>query len=512
MLTYTAIEPSSSLGNGIAYPKPGAQADLSVSDAESRPNRHHNFTAAEQSRLDSVYYRNESVSERQCVAQYRAVVEQLLATGSRIAENGDQNDIGPINYPVGEVGPGLVLWGGARLGARLADPVAPLPGNYDHVRVSTSDEPWEELLNLPATQAPGSLSQPFALCVEIHVHSGAVALSAATHSKLRAQYEDEWSAYPTDRPLMVILPVEDPNDFAGLAIRNFVEGWCPAEVTLMGISAYTLELPHKDVFLATQDSMSVAVQEAFAADFDDRGFEILRGKWSELPIFGADRITSHGLKQLSDAELIAFYDRAAGAVQYEQKAANGQSLISHWPYALYRESFRGKRVLDVGSGLGYDALWFAGLGAEWTCLDIVESNLENIRRISSLRGLSVTTHYLRDLSSIDELGEFDVIWCHGSMINAPYSFSARESRRLLEHLPAGGRWIELCYPKVRWQREGCRPYYRWGEKTDGIGTPWMEWYDTEKLLQRLEPGRFQVYLSLDIHNADFNWFDLLRIG
>jgi hypothetical protein len=40
----------------------------------------------------------------------------------------------------------------------------------------------------------------------------------------------------------------------------------------------------------------------------------------------------------------------------------------------------------------------------------------------------------------------------------------------------------------------------------------MEWYDTEKLLQRLEPGQFQVYLSLDIHNADFNWFDLLRIG
>jgi hypothetical protein len=98
------------------------------------------------------------------------------------------------------------------------------------------------------------------------------------------------------------------------------------------------------------------------------------------------------------------------------------------------------------------------------------------------------------------------------MINAPFSFSARESRRLLEHLPAGGRWIELCYPKVRWEREGYRPYYRWGEKTDGLGTPWMEWYDTAKLLQRLEPGQFQVYLSLDIHNADFNWFDLLRIG
>ena len=510
MLTYVAA--NSSRGDGLAYLKLGQEAKLGMLDAQPLHNGHHNLALSAQSRLDSIYYRNQSMSERQCVVHYRALVEQLLGTRSSIASNGDGNDATPITYPVGEIGPGFVLWGGARLGARLTNPVAALPAEYDQVPVLTSDEPWAELLRLPSAWAAKSLSHPFALCVEIHVKSGAVALSAARLSKVRAQYEDEWSAYPTDRPLTVILPVIDPSDFDGLAIRNFVEGWCPAEVMLLAVSAYLLELPPHNGFVGTQDSMSVAVQQAFSADFDDRGFEILRGKWSELPIFGADRITSHGLKELSDAELVAFYDRAAHAVEYNQRAADGRPLVSHWPYGLYHQAFHGKRVLDVGSGLGYDALWFAGLGADWTCLDIVESNLENIRRISSLRGLSIRTHYLRDLSSIDELGEFDVIWCHGSMINAPFSFSARESRRLLEHLPVGGRWIELCYPKVRWEREGCRPYYRWGEKTDGIGTPWMEWYDTEKLLQRLEPGHFQVYLSLDIHNADFNWFDLLRIG
>ena len=55
------------------------------------------------------------------------------------------------------------------------------------------------------------------------------------------------------------------------------------------------------------------------------------------------------------------------------------------------------------------------------------------------------------------------------------------------------------------------PGWCWGEKTDG-GAPWMEWYDLEKLLRRLEPYRFDTVLAFNFHDDDFNWFDLQLRG
>jgi len=82
---------------------------------------------------------------------------------------------------------------------------------------------------------------------------------------------------------------------------------------------------------------------------------------------------------------------------------------------------------------------------------------------------------------------------------------------LLKHMKPGGRWVELAYPKIRWEREGRMPLEQWGARTDG-GAPWMEWYDLEKMTLRLAPDRFRVVLYFEYHNSDFNWFDLERIA
>ena len=77
-------------------------------------------------------------------------------------------------------------------------------------------------------------------------------------------------------------------------------------------------------------------------------------------------------------------------------------------------------------------------------------------------------------------------------------------------MPVDGRWIELAYPKSRWEREGQLPFNEWGNRTDGLGTPWVEWYDLAKVQALWEPARFEVVLYLEFHNGDFNWFDLIR--
>jgi hypothetical protein len=98
------------------------------------------------------------------------------------------------------------------------------------------------------------------------------------------------------------------------------------------------------------------------------------------------------------------------------------------------------------------------------------------------------------------------------MINAPFDFSARESAAIVRHLKPGGRWIELAYPRERWERDGRPAFSVWGTMTDGEGTPWMEWYDLDRLLKRLAPATFSPILALNFHNDDFNWFDLVRIS
>lgn len=244
------------------------------------------------------------------------------------------------------------------------------------------------------------------------------------------------------------------------------------------------------------------VKESFLRD----PFGVLRAKWNEVPA-GDHRLSTIEIAKLPDDELLGQWQ------EIRKTATTGPNFdVRGWYHALYKDVLRGKRIMDVGSGIGIDGITFAQAGAAITFVDIVESNLEVIGRLCRILGIKEVDYcYLHDLSALNRLDrDYDVIWCQGSMINAPFEVMREEVAVLLEHLPLGGRWVELAYPKVRWEREGCLPFEVWGERTDGLGTPWVEWYDLRKLLQRLAPATFGVILELEFHNGDFSWFDLIR--
>lgn len=233
----------------------------------------------------------------------------------------------------------------------------------------------------------------------------------------------------------------------------------------------------------------------------------LRAKWSEIPV-GLERVNSKALADLSDSDLLSKWREGL------RIATEGDEGFSSrgWYHELYAPILKGKRVLDVGSGFGMDAITFARGGAEVTCLDIAESNLKLVERIADLNGLSgMRFVYLEDSRTIDGLAEYDFIWCQGSMLHVPFELAKQEASALLDHLSSRGRWVELAYPEARWAREGRMRFEDWGERTDG-GAPWTEWYDIHKLLRRLEPYRFRVILNFEFHNSDFVWFDLARIA
>ena len=237
-----------------------------------------------------------------------------------------------------------------------------------------------------------------------------------------------------------------------------------------------------------------------------RPFKLLRKKWHEVPAADS-RLSTSQLMGLPDKELQKLWEREKLA------ATTGAAFeVRGWYHTLYKDVLLGKRVMDFGCGFGLDGITFAQHGARVSFVDIVESNLIVVERLCKMfRLTNVDFFFLKEIDSISSLRtDYDVIWCQGSLINAPFDIIRQEVQELLKHLPIGGRWIGLAYPRSRWEREGQLPFDQWGERTDGAGTPWVEWYDLSKLQAVLEPAQFAVILYFEFHNGDFNWFDLLR--
>ena len=82
---------------------------------------------------------------------------------------------------------------------------------------------------------------------------------------------------------------------------------------------------------------------------------LLAEKWREVP-GGSDmsdrRFTDELLNQ-ADAELLKYWGQ-----QYD----TGVELRGWW-WRLYRDIFRNRKVLEIGSGMGFDATFFASQGA-----------------------------------------------------------------------------------------------------------------------------------------------------
>ncbi|MCP4372159.1 MAG: methyltransferase domain-containing protein [Deltaproteobacteria bacterium] len=235
-------------------------------------------------------------------------------------------------------------------------------------------------------------------------------------------------------------------------------------------------------------------------------FETLRKKWHEVPA-GDGRFTTKQLLDLTDKEILDLW------LHLRLEATTGPAFnVRGWYHLLYKDICCNKKIMDVGSGLGLDGITLAQHGAIVTFVDIVESNLAILQRLCRLLNVTnVDFCHMENVSSLEKLPtDYNVIWCQGSLINAPFDIIRTETQELLKHLPIGGRWVELAYPKERWEREGRLPFEQWGEKTDG-GAPWIEWYDLAKILALLTPAKFDVVFNFNFYNDDFNWFDLVRI-
>lgn len=235
--------------------------------------------------------------------------------------------------------------------------------------------------------------------------------------------------------------------------------------------------------------------------FDQR----LRDKWREIPATRQGRIFSSDLLTVSDSALLEYWEQC--------KLETCTPEVRGWYQELYAEKFRGAEVADVGPGVGLDGIWFAQHGARVTFVDIVEDNLRLLRRICDLKGVKAEFYFVDDFFNYRFERLFDCFLCIGSLINAPFDFTERQVTAMAPFLRVGGLVLMLGYPKERFEASGARDGAEFAKTTDGDRTPWVEWYDDDKVRRLFGPSfRLNWSRNFGIQKTDFNWFELKKVS
>lgn len=164
------------------------------------------------------------------------------------------------------------------------------------------------------------------------------------------------------------------------------------------------------------------------------------------------------------AEVRDFWDRAScgedlylhgsSAEDFAAQAEERYRLEPYIPGFAQFEAARGKRVLEIGVGLGADHERFARAGADLTGIDLTERAIANTRQRLAVMGLK------SDLREGDaenlpfDANSFDIVYSWGVIHHSPNT--PRAAQEILRVLRPGGRFAAMIY-----QRHSMVGYMLW---------------------------------------------------
>jgi SAM-dependent methyltransferase len=107
---------------------------------------------------------------------------------------------------------------------------------------------------------------------------------------------------------------------------------------------------------------------------------------------------------------------------FDEVAAKKYKVEDHKLEFLALEKWSGKRVLELGCGLGTDAISFAKAGAHVTCVDLTDSGIELCRKNFHLHGLS-GEFFVGNIEDLDTFlpaeNQYDLIYSFGVIHHTP---------------------------------------------------------------------------------------------
>jgi SAM-dependent methyltransferase len=124
--------------------------------------------------------------------------------------------------------------------------------------------------------------------------------------------------------------------------------------------------------------------------------------------------------------------REVGTREYFDEVEDRKYFVEpHIPGFAQFERWRGRRVLEIGCGIGTDAVNFARAGADYTGVELSEVSLDLARRRFELSGLSGTFIH-GNAESVDakvEPASFDLVYSFGVIHHTPNPRAVIEAAR-----------------------------------------------------------------------------------
>jgi SAM-dependent methyltransferase len=114
-------------------------------------------------------------------------------------------------------------------------------------------------------------------------------------------------------------------------------------------------------------------------------------------------------------------------------------------------SWRGKRVLEIGSGIGSDAVEFARHGADYVGIDLSAESVAMSRQRFELFDLAGEFHVMdaADSAAVASLGQFDLVYSCGVLHHYPDMTACLDN--IHNALKPMGEFRMLVYAKNSWK-------------------------------------------------------------
>lgn len=114
--------------------------------------------------------------------------------------------------------------------------------------------------------------------------------------------------------------------------------------------------------------------------------------------------------------------RAIGTLEYfDDVEARKYRVEPHIPGFAQFDRWRGKKVLEIGCGIGTDSINFAKAGARLTVVDLSPESLELCKRRFEVYGLSANFYLANaeELSSVVPVEDYDLVYSFGVIHHTP---------------------------------------------------------------------------------------------
>lgn len=136
---------------------------------------------------------------------------------------------------------------------------------------------------------------------------------------------------------------------------------------------------------------------------------------------------------------------------FDEVEARKYFVEPHIPAFAAFDRWKGKRVLEVGCGLGTDAVNFARAGADYVGLDLSEVSLDLARQRFKVFGLEgrFQVQNAETLSQAFEPGSFDLVYSFGVIHHTPHPDAViREIRKVIRQ---DGEFRMMLYAANSWK-------------------------------------------------------------